>query len=142
MRYRPGARKKKEVHCRYCGSDISHKKGNTYCDLECKLSWDWENKEVPKIEAGLGGNIKRYLVEKYGSVCSECGLGTMWNNKPLTLQLDHIDGDSDNNLPSNCRLLCPNCHTQTDTWGAKGAGSRYKKISKRNKYLREYKSSG
>ena len=69
------------------------------------------------------------------------GLGPIWNGKPLSLQLDHIDGDSDNCVPSNLRLLCPNCHTQTDTYGSKGKGSRYKKVTKRNDYIRKYRGS-
>jgi hypothetical protein len=40
------------------------------------------------------------------------------------LQLDHIDGDSDNNYPKNLRLLCPNCHAQTENFGSKGKGSK------------------
>ena len=55
----------------------------------------------------------------------------------LTLQLDHIDGNSDNNNLENLRLLCPNCHTQTDTWV-----SRNTKNTKRNGYLGRYKRGG
>ncbi len=51
--------------------------------------------------------------------CYECGLGPTWNEKPLKLQLDHIDGDRKNNLLENLRILCPNCHTQTETYAAK-----------------------
>lgn len=47
--------------------------------------------------------------------CRECGISE-WNGKPLTLQLDHIDGDRTNNALDNLRLLCPNCHSQTETW--------------------------
>lgn len=48
--------------------------------------------------------------------CIECNLSTIWNNKPITLEIDHIDGDSQNNLLSNLRWLCPNCHSQTNTF--------------------------
>lgn len=50
--------------------------------------------------------------------CAKCGI-TDWNGAEITLQLDHIDGNSSNHLISNLRLLCPNCHSQTDTWCGK-----------------------
>lgn len=52
-------------------------------------------------------------------ICSSCGQGPEWLGKPLVIQVDHIDGDSYNNVKSNLRFLCPNCHTQTDTYGRK-----------------------
>lgn len=48
--------------------------------------------------------------------CAICGQLPEWNGKPLKLQLDHIDGDAFNNLFDNLRILCPNCHTQTETF--------------------------
>lgn len=51
--------------------------------------------------------------------CALCGNEGYWNNKPLVLQLDHIDGDRTNNLLTNLRFLCPNCHTQTKTYSNK-----------------------
>lgn len=48
--------------------------------------------------------------------CAICNMNPIWNNKPLVLQLDHINGDHSNNSIENLRLLCPNCHTQTDTY--------------------------
>ena len=51
--------------------------------------------------------------------CYECSLPPTWNGKRLSLHLDHIDGDRSNNLISNLRILCPNCHSQTKTYAGK-----------------------
>lgn len=51
--------------------------------------------------------------------CDGCGIGSEYNGKPLTLQTDHRDGNPENNNQRNLRWLCPNCHTQTPTWGKK-----------------------
>ena len=52
------------------------------------------------------------------NVCETCGC-TMWQNKQLNLELHHIDGNRQNHRLSNLKLLCPNCHSQTDTFRAK-----------------------
>lgn len=51
--------------------------------------------------------------------CVKCGNLDEWNNEPLTLELDHINGDSNDNRIENLRILCPNCHSQTDTFRKK-----------------------
>jgi len=50
--------------------------------------------------------------------CAICDLGPAWQGKKLSLQIDHKDGDFLNNVPENLRFLCPNCHTQTGTFGS------------------------
>lgn len=61
--------------------------------------------------------------------CSECGIGTTWNNKPLTLHIDHKNGHGTDWRLENCRYLCPNCHYQTDTHGTKrGVRKRSKEL--------------
>lgn len=52
------------------------------------------------------------------NVCSECKINE-WNGKPISLELDHIDGVRTNHKLNNLRLLCPNCHSQTDTYRSK-----------------------
>lgn len=52
------------------------------------------------------------------NVCDCCGISE-WQGKPLVLQMDHINGDNRDNRLENLRLLCPNCHSQTDTFCGK-----------------------
>ena len=51
--------------------------------------------------------------------CSLCNV-ISWQGQPLSLQLDHINGINNDNRIENLRYLCPNCHSQTETWGTKG----------------------
>lgn len=52
--------------------------------------------------------------------CAICGI-TKWNNKTLSLELDHINGINNDNRLENLRFLCPNCHSQTCTYGSRNS---------------------
>ena len=54
--------------------------------------------------------------------CALCGCDGHWQGMPLTLEVDHIDGDYHNNVLSNLRFLCPNCHRQTPNFAGRSRG--------------------
>lgn len=71
--------------------------------------------------SGRSKIVKKFVLDNglLDNVCSWCGQGPEWQGKPLTLELDHIDENHENNDLSNLRILCPNCHTQTPTYRGK-----------------------
>jgi hypothetical protein len=64
-------------------------------------------------------SIKKFLILEYGEQCSICNMLPMWHGKFLSLQVDHINGINKDNRPENLRLVCPNCHSQTETFAGK-----------------------
>jgi hypothetical protein len=64
--------------------------------------------------------LRRALVE-LGRIyrCERCGNDGTWLGRPLSLDIDHIDGDFHNNLATNLRYLCPNCHSQTPNFAGR-----------------------
>lgn len=70
----------------------------------------------------LDAELKKYI-------CEECGLLPEWNNKPLVLHLDHINGINNDNRLENLRFLCPNCHSQTPTYSGRNTKGMKKVLS-------------
>jgi len=80
----------------------------------------------PRVVVNNGDQCRRLLAEwQGGEYCSACGISPTWNGQPLTLQINHRDGNRHNNELWNLEFLCPNCHTQTETYaGRRPRGQR------------------
>lgn len=88
------------------------------------------------------GNIKKRLYAMgVKEECAKCGIGPEWDGEPLTLQLDHINGVNNDNRIGNLRILCPNCHTQTETYAGRSTDEQ-KAAAKRKSTLRQAERNG
>lgn len=102
------------------GLDISHWDGGKGFRRQPRKSLPLEELLVfgrPTESSDLKSRLIRE--KRMVDICGVCGLLPIWNGKPLTLHLDHIDGNHNNNLIGNLRILCPHCHQQTPTFGSK-----------------------
>src|SRR5687768_5680423 len=123
-----------------------YQQGHTYRETKTKFgfaaaSWSDAVKRgdvIPRITVSnldkvLSGEIKlksrhnlkqRILREKkLPYICTICGNIGEWNGMRLVLHLDHINGINDDDRLENLRFLCPNCHSQTDTYAGKSKGN-------------------
>jgi len=84
-------------------------------DVKAKMNWNKGKFTGTTFEYNGKGNHKGSLIKERGHRCECCRL-TEWLNNPITLELEHVDGDNRNNKKENLKLLCPNCHSMTETW--------------------------
>jgi hypothetical protein len=109
-----------------------------YCSQGCQFAGTQQR----QIEAWLAGDsnpphagegripdyLKRWWLATYGEKCGQCGWAVRRRaDGRIPLTWDHVDGDCSNNRFGNIRLLCPNCHALTDTYGSLNKSSRRKR---------------
>jgi hypothetical protein len=150
-KFRNPTGKTRTTICATCGKDKPSNRA--YCSKECvirhrcpKLYESYiERWKLGLIAGGrsygnVSGHIRRYIFEKFGSKCCECGwckINPVTKKAPL--HVDHINGDWGDNREDNLRLLCPNCHSLTETYGSlnrgKGRPHAWKKVEESNPEL-------
>ena len=117
----------KESICICCQKNFQYKPKASvgkYCSNSCQQEHQYEN----RISAWLKGElevstktIKRYLLER-NPRCSVCGIAD-WMGKQIVFDLEHKDGNANNNHVKNVCLICPNCHSQTPTFKGRNKGN-------------------
>ena len=113
-----------------CGCELVAPHKRQYCSLTCQRAAERRaNTErwlatgfAPYVRSGRH-YIRLYLLEAQSGRCAICAMDGEWNGEPLTLVLDHIDGDASNNCRDNLRLVCPNCDSQLPTFKARNRGN-------------------
>lgn len=106
-----------------CAKDVIKK--TTY-SLEDILDGKYPNYQSARL-------LQRLVQEGYKEKkCERCGI-TEWCNRPITFQLHHKDGDHANHKFLNLEVLCPNCHSQTDTYNGRNSYIGRKCISREDR---------
>jgi len=105
------------------GGNFAHAKKNLQrlninTDHWTGRAWNKDEKLKDWKDYARATNLKKHLIRKKGHQCENCKL-TEWLKKPITLEIEHIDGNRTNNSFKNLKLLCPNCHSYTKTWRRK-----------------------
>ena len=83
--------------------------------------------EKPFELLGPDTRRRRVLAEQDGN-CNRCGISS-WLGEPLTLELEHKDGNTENNLRDNLECICPNCHSLTATWRGRNKNGAAKRTT-------------
>jgi hypothetical protein len=78
-------------------------------------------------DLGIDRRKRRVLLEQK-FCCNRCGLSE-WEDEKIPLEIEHIDGDNQNNERDNLIALCPNCHALTKTWRGRNKKNMKNKIS-------------
>lgn len=121
------------------GKEIRQRMASLNVKLNTVKTVNLDSYEADCYHTSIRRKVIRDKTIKYA--CAICGNTGSWLNKPLVLQLDHINGNASDNRLKNLRFLCPNCHTQTPTFGNKNKMIRTK-ADRHSHYNKECKQCG
>lgn len=88
------------------------------CDHWTGCAWSKNQRLKDWSDYARPAALKPHLIALRGHYCEECHL-SQWQGKLIPLEVHHISNDRTNNDESNLRLMCCNCHAQTDAWRGK-----------------------
>lgn len=124
-----------KCYCKNCGKDITYQKGGKkiYCSNKCQQEyiykeWIRKYKEDNSIAKNtrwgkIPSPLREYIFNKFNHKCCKCGWSEVNEfTNTIPLEIDHIDGNSENNSEDNLQLLCPNCHSLTSTYRGANRG--------------------
>lgn len=114
-------RKKPKPPCLNCGKEVSSNIAK-YCSNKCQGQYSWSLKKLTDPNTWDARTLRKWALEKFNSTCQKCFLDT-WLDQPITVEVEHMDGNSQNNQFENLTLLCPNCHSQTSTYKGRNKGN-------------------
>lgn len=115
--------------CEGCGA--SYEPGRNGRGRYCSITCHGLHRTASRYARWLAGDpnaftfppaLRRAVEQRDGLSCAGCQ-GTEWRGRPIPLELEHRDGNSENNSPENLCMLCPNCHAQTPTYKVRNRGN-------------------
>jgi hypothetical protein len=129
-----------KLHVARLGLDTSHftREAQIAALRASHVTRDWSLADVFREHSRVRGTglRTRALAMVQPLTCAMCGNAGEWQGKPLTLQLDHVNGKYDDNRLENLRWLCPNCHSQTETFAGRGSVRRVRESAPRRYRVR------
>jgi hypothetical protein len=116
--------------CESCGfeeertgwKNLQHRYCSVICQQKHKVDLNYIGWLNGENTLHTHGTRRRALARRDGYKCATCGISE-WNGQTITLEVEHRDGNSENNHHSNLELICPNCHSQTNTYKGRNKGN-------------------
>lgn len=136
--------------CPGCDGSVSYEnRRNKFCSHSCAAKFNNSkhypiplrprrpvHKQIIFNQLKYDSSRRRWLIRELGYICQICGI-TEWRGQPSPVVMDHIDGNAENNVRENLRLVCPNCNAQLPTFAGrnKGHGRKARQLRRQKEKL-------